>query len=203
MDELLGLPKQRRCLPSGPGGKIFGSWNSMWAASVVSRSWLGCVLRLYPRLLANLEPSELKFEIFLRWCCCSVVAVLLQRCCNALRLASMRECGEKYPKKSLCAMYKNLIFKLEGVLTLRETLWQHTFNNLQHLRNLLDWVPCTMPLMEAPETRYEPGSYDPCGKPSWSRQLNGSHHLHPIELPSFFYCSTLPDQWVFCGWKIE
>lgn len=44
MDELLGLPKQRRCLPSGPGGKIFGSWNSMWAASVVSRSWLGCVL---------------------------------------------------------------------------------------------------------------------------------------------------------------
>lgn len=44
MDELLGLPKQRRCLPSGPGGKIFGSWNSMWAASVESRSWLGCVL---------------------------------------------------------------------------------------------------------------------------------------------------------------
>lgn len=147
-------------------------------------------IRLYPRLLANLEPSELKFEIFLRWCCCSVVAVLLQRCCNcnALRLASMRECGER------CRYVQESNFQSWWCL---DSAWNPVTAYIQQRStpcNLLDWVPCTMPLMEAPETRYEPGSYDQCGNPSWSQQLNGSHHLHPIELPNFFYCSTLPDQ---------
>ena len=175
----------------------------MWAASVVSRSWLECILGytlLYWRTLNHLNWSLKSFYD-------DAVAVLLQRCCkDVVRDSDWLQCQnvEKITQRNhyaLCTTNFQTWWCLDLCCVKPcDTIHPTTFNSMQPL---LDWVPCTMPLMEAQETRYEPGSYDQCGNPSWSQQLNGSHHLHPIELPDFFYWSTLPDQWAFLGWKIE